>query len=195
MLFDGSMFQFYGEVLQHQIPPSIVDFDCNQFSHLKCIPFDHFHDCWCLLQCKFFKVEYYCLSPWGLKGQIFVTVNPTLIFLFMRDWFMAWFTHPARVILSGSMWLFLDIAAFLTFLNVVLNGLKQDTSNGCKTCDVWNGKIIMSNPKSCACSTLSRVIWLPCPSKTNKCWLVRDNPPGIDFLNKVKNYFNKKEII
>jgi hypothetical protein len=25
--------------------------------------------------------------------------------------------------------------------------------------------------------------------------LVRDNPPGIDFLNKVKNYFNKKEII
>jgi len=28
--------------------------------------------------------------------------------------------------------------------------------------------------------------WDPCPSKMNKCLLVRDIPPGIDLLEKTK---------
>ncbi len=55
------------------------------------------------------------------------------------------------MVLFGSMWLPLDIVASLAFLNVVLNGLKQDTFNGCRACDVWDNKVIMSNPNSYAC--------------------------------------------
>jgi hypothetical protein len=36
--------------------------------------------------------------------------------------------------------LLLDIITSLTFLNVILNDLKQDTFNGCRTCDMWDGK-------------------------------------------------------
>jgi len=53
--------------------------------------------------------------------------------------------------------LFLDMATFLTFLNVVLNGLKQDTSNDSRSCDVWDGRVIMSKFISCACDTTSKV--------------------------------------
>jgi len=46
--------------------------------------------------------------------------------------------------------LFLDIIISSTFLNVILNELKQDTFNGCKTCDVWDDMVIKFNPNSCA---------------------------------------------
>jgi hypothetical protein len=39
VLFDGLMFQLYGEVLQKKILPSIFNFDFNQFLHLMCIFF------------------------------------------------------------------------------------------------------------------------------------------------------------
>jgi len=74
------------------------------------------------------------------------------------------------MILLGSMWLLLDKGTSLNFFNVLLNGWKQNTNNGCRTCDVWDGKVIMSNPNSCACSIASRVTWLACPSTINKCY-------------------------
>jgi hypothetical protein len=61
------------------------------------------------------------------------------MFIFVNDYFKTWFTHLARVILFGSMWLFLYTVASLLFLNVILNNLKQDTCNGYETCDVWDG--------------------------------------------------------
>jgi hypothetical protein len=90
----------------------------------------------------------------------------------MNDCFKAWFTHPTKVILFGSMWLFLDINASLTFLNIVLKGLKQDKYNGYNACDVCDGNVIMFNPKKMFILFLSRVTWLPCLSKINKfgCW-------------------------
>jgi len=45
VLFDGLMFHLYGKVLQQQIPPSIVDFDYDQFLRRMCIPLGHFHGC------------------------------------------------------------------------------------------------------------------------------------------------------
>jgi hypothetical protein len=42
--------------------------------------------------------------------------------------------------------LFLTMVASLSFLNVVLNGLKHETSKGCKTCEVWDGRVTMSKP-------------------------------------------------
>jgi hypothetical protein len=57
----------------------------------------------------------------------------------------------------------------LTFLNVVLKGLKQNTSNGCNACDVCNDNVIMLNPNSFACSIASKIIWLSCPSRIKKC--------------------------
>jgi hypothetical protein len=46
--------------------------------------------------------------------------------------------------------LLINIATFLTFLNVVLKGLKQDTFNGCNACDMFNGNVIMFNANSFA---------------------------------------------
>jgi hypothetical protein len=34
--------------------------------------------------------------------------------------------------------------------HVVLNGLKQNTSYGWRACDVWDGRVIMFKPISCA---------------------------------------------
>jgi hypothetical protein len=70
------------------------------------------------------------------------------------------------------------------FLNIVLNDLNQDTSNGCKTRDVWDGKVIMFSPNSYVYSIVFKVTWLPFPSKTNKF-----------LLNKNKNSLNNKKII
>jgi hypothetical protein len=80
----------------------------------------------------------------------------------------------------------------LDFLNVVLKSSKQNTSNAC---DVCNGNVIMFNPNSFACSIAYKVIWLPCPSKINKSWLLNDTPPRIDLLKKDKNSLNMKEVI
>jgi len=49
---------------------------------------------------------------------------------------------------------------------------KQD---GCKTCDVWNGK------------------WLPCPSKINKCPLVKDYPLETNLLKKDRIPWTRKK--
>jgi hypothetical protein len=80
-------------------------------------------------------------------------------------------------------------------LKVVLKGLKQDTYNGCNACIVCDGSVIMSNPNYFAYFIAFRVTWLPCPSRINKCWLVKDIPPQTNFLKKDKNSLNKKIII
>ncbi len=38
-----------------------------------------------------------------------------------------------------------------------LNDFKQDTSNGWKACDVWDGRMIMFKPISCACDTVFKI--------------------------------------
>jgi hypothetical protein len=83
----------------------------------------------------------------------------------------------------------------LTFLNVVLKVLKQNTSNGYNACDVCDGNVIMFNQNSFACSIASNVIWLPCPSRINNCRLLKDTPLGTDLLKKDKNSLNIKEVI
>jgi len=52
------------------------------------------------------------------------------------------------------MWLFIDIVASLTLLNVILNGLKQYIFNDCRICDVWDGNA-MFNVNSYACLLLN----------------------------------------
>jgi hypothetical protein len=49
------------------------------------------------------------------------------------------------------------MVTYLTFLNVVLNGLKQNTFNGWRSCDVWDGKVIMSKLISCACDIVYNI--------------------------------------
>jgi hypothetical protein len=97
------------------------------------------------------------------------------------------------MIFFGSVWLFLDILTSLTFLKVVLNGLKQNIFNGYKTCDAWDGRIIMFNLNSYACSIASNVTWLPWPSKTNKCQLVKDIPLGTNFFKKIKKLLEQEK--
>jgi hypothetical protein len=75
------------------------------------------------------------------------------MFFFVSDWFKN-LIYLSRVILSSSMWLFIDIVASLTLLNVILNGLKQYIFNGCRTCDVWDGNA-MSNLNSYVCLLLN----------------------------------------
>ncbi len=105
-----------------------------------------------------------------LKAHIPIFLNLDSIF-FVSDCSKAWSTHPTKVILYGSMSLLLNIDAFLTFLNVVLKGLKQDTYNGCNVCNVCDGSVIMSNPNSFACFIAFRVTWLPCHLElTNVGW-------------------------
>jgi hypothetical protein len=79
----------------------------------------------------------------------------------------------------------LNITTSLTFLNAILKGLKQDMSNSCNACDVCDGNVIMSNPKKIACSIAYGVTWLLCPSKTNKCGLLKDTPPKTNLLKYI----------
>jgi hypothetical protein len=41
----------------------------------------------------------------GLKGHIFVTLNPTLTFFLVNDLFKALYIHPIKVILLGFCWI------------------------------------------------------------------------------------------
>jgi hypothetical protein len=125
-----------------------------------------------LLPCIFLKVGL-TLHCFGVKRPHIYSFKFKLN-VFLCEWlFKSLTTHLAKVILFDSMWLFKNIITSLTFLNVVLNGLKWNSSNGCKTCDVWDGKVIFSNLNSCVYSIVFKVTWLPCPSKINKCLLVK----------------------
>jgi hypothetical protein len=69
--------------------------------------------------------------------------------LLVSDCSKAWSTYPTKVIWFGYMSLFIVIVSSLAFLNIVVESLKPDVmSRGCKTCDVWEGKVIMFKPNS-----------------------------------------------
>jgi hypothetical protein len=70
--------------------------------------------------------------------------------------------------------------------------LKQEIFNGYNACDVCDGHVIMFNPNFFECSIDSKLTWLPCPSIINNYQLMRDVPPGNDFLKKDKNSLNMK---
>ncbi len=95
------------------------------------------------------------------------------------------------MILSGFVLFLLSMAPFLSFLNVVSNGLKQVKSKGCNACEVWEGKMIVFKPKDFAYNIDSKVIWDPCSFKINKWRLVVEIPFGIDQLKKEKNSLKK----
>jgi len=59
-----------------------------------------------------------------------ITLNHDLMLSLVNDWSIALSTHPTSVILFGSWYLFVAILASLSFLNVVLKGLKQKMSKG-----------------------------------------------------------------
>jgi len=112
------------------------------------------------MQCTSLMVEFYCTIVLRLKCYKHVSLNPNLMFFFVNDCFKAWSKHLAKPILCSSMWLLLNTVASLTFLNVVLNDLKQDKFDGCKTCDVWDDKVIMFNPNFCVRFITCKVTWL-----------------------------------
>ncbi len=53
-----------------------------------------------------------------------------------------------------------------------------------RSCNVWDGRVIMSEPISCAYDTTSKVTWLPCPSRTSMCLLVEETPFRTNSLKK-----------
>jgi hypothetical protein len=83
----------------------------------------------------------------------------------------------------------------LSFLKVVLKGLKQATSEGCSAWDECEGKVTTSNSNVYACSIASKVRWDPWPSKMNKCLFIIEIPFGIDFLKKERNSLKRSVVI
>jgi len=65
--------------------------------------------------------------------------------------------------------MFLIMALFLSFLKIFLKGLKQFTSKGCKTWEVWKGKVNIFILNFYACLMAFNITCEPCQSKTNKC--------------------------
>jgi hypothetical protein len=52
--------------------------------------------------------------------------------------------------LFGYEYFFFIIALSISFLNVVLKGLKHDTSKGCSVCDIHFKNVTIFNPNVCA---------------------------------------------
>jgi hypothetical protein len=147
-------------------------------------------DTWCSVYLWRLNIVVHCLGverPYicGLKFELDVLPCKWLLQDMMY--------HLVNVILSGSMWLFLNIVTSLTFLNVILNGLKQDTSNGYRTCDVWEGRVIMSKFISFAYDIAFKVTCLPCPSIINNCLLMKNNPLKIIFLKNRETHWTWKK--
>jgi len=114
--------------------------------------------CWLWFFIHSFKVE----RPYSSN------LNLALMIFLVSDWFKALSTHLARVILSSSLNLLVAMIAFLSFLNAILNGLKQETFKGWNACEVWKGRATMFSPNSCTYSMAFNVMCEPCPTKINK---------------------------
>jgi hypothetical protein len=76
-----------------------------------------------------------------------------------------------------------------------LNGLKHETSEGGKTCEVCDGKMTMSKPNRLPYYITCRVTSDLWPSIASKWWFIKEIPPIIDLLKKLKNYLNKIVVI
>jgi len=70
----------------------------------------------------------------------------------------------------------------LSFLKVVLKGLKQAMSKGCSAWDVCEGNVTISSPNACVYSIASRVTRDPWPLKMSKCLFVKELPLLIDLF-------------
>jgi hypothetical protein len=70
----------------------------------------------------------------------------------------------------------------LSFLKVVLKGLKQATSKGCSAWDVCESNVTISSPNACVYSIASRVTRDPWPLKMSKCLFVKELPLLIDLF-------------
>ncbi len=120
------------------------------------------------------------------------TPKSLVMFFLGKDWSKALFPQVTSMHLSSSQWLFFTIALFFSFLKVVLKGLKQLTSNGCKAWEVWDGKVTMSNPNSYIYyKSVSNATCDPCPSKNNRWWFYFVMPLGTNLLKKDGNFLNK----
>jgi hypothetical protein len=60
---------------------------------------------------------------------------------------------------------------------------------------VWDGRVIMFKPISCACDIAFKVTLLPCPSGINNYILLKEILFGTYFLKKEQNSLKKKEVI
>ncbi len=89
----------------------------------------------------------------------------------------------------------LAMTPFFSFLNVVLNGLKQVTFKGCSACEVWEDKVIIFKPKACVCSINSKITWDPWLFIISKWWLVIEIPHGTCCLKKERNFLKKEHVI
>jgi hypothetical protein len=86
-----------------------------------------------------------------------VFLNLDLMFLQFKDFNKALAVHSHRSCLSTLLHLFTRVQESLICLKAVLNGLKQDTSRGCRAWEVWEGKEMMSSPAPMAIVTTSKV--------------------------------------
>jgi hypothetical protein len=68
------------------------------------------------------------------------------------------------------------------FSNVVLNDLKHETSKGCRTCEICDGKVTMFEPNWWACFIVCRITCDPCSFRISGWQLVKEIPLGIDLL-------------
>ena len=91
------------------------------------------------------------------------------MFFAVSDFSSAWDVHSHRSVFSTFLPLLSRVQESLICLKAVLNGLKHETSRGCKAWEVRDGSEMMSNPEFMANVTTSRVTCELCPSSTSKC--------------------------
>ncbi len=103
-------------------------------------------------------------------------------------------TQAINLILFSLKYLFLIIALSLSFLNVVLKGLKQDICKSCNAREIQLWSVTKSNLNAHVCSIAFKVTWDP--------WLFRIKdldlfPPSLVtiLLKRLLNSLNKKIVI
>jgi len=102
--------------------------------------------------------------------------------------------HFTKVILFGSKKLCFSMATFHSFIDVVLNGLKQVTSKGWNMCGVWEGNV-MSNPNLVAYSSVYIVTCDQWPSKIKRWKFFWKITLGTYLQKKVSHWLKRYVII
>jgi hypothetical protein len=117
------------------------------------------------------------------KSHILVVLHLALTFAWIAT---NWVFYPPNILMSSSLWLFLNILSSFSFLKANLNGLKQLTSKGCKTWEMWDGKVIISNLASYVCLITYRITCDPCPSIIRRCIFYWNKLPITNRIKKNK---------
>ncbi len=102
--------------------------------------------------------------------------------------------HFTKVIFFGSKKLCFSVATFRSFINVVLNGLKQVTSKGWNMCGVREGNV-MSNPNSVVYSSVYIVTCDQWPSKIKRWKFFWKITLGTYLQKKVSHWLKRYVII